>query len=310
MNTRPQDIHTGTKIFLALLRPLQRLPLKFHYFWGKVFAFLCRKVLHYRRNTIITNISRSFPELKYAEIDALAKDFYDHLGEIFAEAMWYGGCKGRPGRLHAQRLCVEKNISALEEAYRESPSVMILTSHAGNWELIGGFFEFNYENPPEKQLIRQDDMCVVYKAQRSRFWDEFFMCNRLSCETDDYGGYTESRNVLRYAVEHRKDHLAYIFITDQFPYMNTAKHEIPSFMNQKTYAVLGGAALASKMGMSVFYMGMERKEKGHYEMTFTEITRDASSMTPQAIMEKFYALLEEDIRKAPANYLWSHRRWK
>ena len=30
----------------------------------------------------------------------------------------------------------------------------------------------------------------------------------------------------------------------------------------------------------------------------------------QAIMEKYYTLLEEDINAQPWNYLWSHKRWK
>ncbi len=27
-------------------------------------------------------------------------------------------------------------------------------------------------------------------------------------------------------------------------------------------------------------------------------------------MDEYYDLLEQDIRKDPGNYLWSHRRWK
>ena len=45
-------------------------------------------------------------------------------------------------------------------------------------------------------------------------------------------------------------------------------------------------------------------------MSFTEICPDASLMSAEEIMVGFYRLLEEDVLKDPANYLWSHNRWK
>jgi KDO2-lipid IV(A) lauroyltransferase len=45
-------------------------------------------------------------------------------------------------------------------------------------------------------------------------------------------------------------------------------------------------------------------------MTFVPICEDASKMTPEAILRRYYDLLEEEIRQTPANWLWSHKRWK
>ena len=82
------------------------------------------------------------------------------------------------------------------------------------------------------------------------------------------------------------------------------------FLNQPTLAMTGGAALASRFGMPVLYLGMNRTGAGKYEMSFTEICPDASLMSAEEIMVGFYRLLEEDVLKDPANYLWSHNRWK
>ena len=49
------------------------LPLCVHYFFSGIFAFILRKIVRYRYPVIVTNIARSFPDMKYPEIKALAK---------------------------------------------------------------------------------------------------------------------------------------------------------------------------------------------------------------------------------------------
>lgn len=296
---------TGVGIFRTVFLPFQKLPLGFHYAWGRVFSWLAYAVFAYRREVVTVNVARSFPEKKSWEIRDTVRGFYRHFGEILAEAVWFGGCRGNAGRLGKQRICTVTNPGILDMARDGGGSVMILTSHLGNWELLGGIVEF-FEG---KTSLAADDFIVVYKRLNSKFWNDFIALNRLAV-LDGYGGYTESSAVLRRAVSLRKERKLFIFPTDQFPYRGAACHEIPSFMNQVTQVMTGGAALASKLGMSVMYLGMNRSGRGAYEMTFTEICRDASLMTPHAIMTEYYRLLEADIRRDPANYLWSHNRWK
>jgi KDO2-lipid IV(A) lauroyltransferase len=45
-------------------------------------------------------------------------------------------------------------------------------------------------------------------------------------------------------------------------------------------------------------------------MTFVPITEHAGSMDPLDITQKYFNLLEADIKAQPWNYLWTHRRWK
>ncbi len=305
-----KETSTGTRIFLALFRPIQRLPLGFHYFWGSVFSFVAEKVLHYRRDVVVANLARSFPHKRYGEIKALAHDFYGHLGEIFAEAMWFGGNHGRPDRCRKQGICRIINTVEVQEALERSGNVMVLDSHFGNWELTGGFFQYVYDTPEGGLRIGKDNIIVVYKRLRSRFWDGFMRENRCAALPADFQGYTESMEVLRYALGHREEKKIYVFPTDQYPYAGTKSCDVPSFMNQPTKAMVGGAALARKFGMPVYYMSMDRIAKGKYEVTFKKVCDDASAFAPGQIMEKYYALLQEDVVRNPANYLWSHRRWK
>ena len=287
---------------------LSKLPLRFHYFMADILAWLLRKVLRYRYSTVMINLSRSFPDRKYKEIDRMAKDFYRHLGEIFAEAIWFGGSSYK--RLYDSGIVTVTNPEELNELFLSTPSMTVLSTHCGNWELMGGFL--GYRTPSgEKVAIREEDIRVVYKKLSNPVADEVFKRNRIaplervgtSCEI-------ESMNILRCAVSNRDKRLVYIYPTDQAPYRNAGKHPIGEFMHQQTNVMLGSVGVACKLSHSVMYMKMKRVERGRYEMTLIPICRNASEMTPEEIMRKYYDLLQEELNETPCNWLWTHKRWK
>lgn len=292
----------------GLMVALSKLPLRFHYFMADILAWLLRKVLRYRYSTVMINLSRSFPNKKYKEIDRIAKDFYKHMGEIFAEAIWFGGSSYK--RLYDSGIVTVMNPEELNELFLSTPSMTVLSTHCGNWELLGGFL--GYRTPSgEKVAIREEEIRVVYKKLSSPVSDEVFRRNRVaplervgtSCEI-------ESMNILRHAVSNRDKRLVYIYPTDQAPYWKAGKHPIGEFMHQQTNVMLGSVGVACKLSHSVMYMKMRRVERGRYEMTLIPICRNASEMTPEQIMRKYYDLLEQEINETPHNWLWTHKRWK
>ena len=295
-------------IVRGLMVTLSKLPLRFHYFMADILAWLLRKVLRYRYSTVMINLSRSFPTKKYKEIDRIAKDFYKHMGEIFAEAIWFGGSSYK--RLYDSGIVTVMNPEELNELFLSTPSMTVLSTHCGNWELMGGFIGYRTLSG-EKVAICEEDIRVVYKKLSSPVSDEVFKRNRVaplervgtSCEI-------ESMNILRHAVSNRDKRLVYIYPTDQAPYWKAAKHPIGEFMHQQTNVMLGSVGAACKMSHSVMYMKMRRVERGRYEMTLIPICRNASEMTPEQIMRKYYDLLEQEINETPHNWLWTHKRWK
>ena len=289
---------------LAVMRLFSKLPLKFHYFCGDIFSWVMKNILHYRQNVVITNISRSFPEKKYPEIKSIVSAFYRHLGEIFAEAVWFSGSDAR--RIHASGICRYTNLEVLCDADENSPSVTVLFSHCGNWELLGGLLCYNY-NPDVDYPCHESNVKVVYKELHNRFWNEVFVRNRCY-PAKGFDGQIESKNILRYAIRHRNVKNIYIYPTDQYPYAGS--HDAGLFLNQPTKVMLGSAGLAHKLGMSVLYLSMKQVSRGHYEMTFVPICGNAAELSPEEIMRRYLDLLEADIRETPYNWLWSHKRWK
>lgn len=300
----------GAEIIKGMLKLLSFQPLEMHYFWGRCIGWILRVPMRYRRDVAMINVSRSFPEKKYKDVTGIVDGFYSHLGRLFAETVWFAG-SDRKGRLADSEICRYENLELLSELYSEGRSVIIMTSHAGNWELLGGVCHYRDIDSKVDVPFVEQNVTVVYKSLASKTWDNVMADNRCM-PVKEYADicYVESREIMRFIVEHRDEPHIYIFLTDQCPYRYASVHTVDNFMNQPTKTMTGAASLAKKLNMAVCYMGMKERPEGGYDISFEELCRDAAGFTPEEIMNKFYALLERDIREQPWNYLWSHKRWK
>lgn len=298
----------AVSLIRGLMVLLSKLPLKFHYFMGDILAWLAVNVMHYRSGVVWKNLSRSFPQLKYRELKKIYRNFYRHFGEIFAEAIWFGGSSYE--RLRKNGIVTVMNPEEISEMYDSAPSMTVLSTHCGNWELMGGFLGYRTATGG-KICFEEKDITVVYKKLKNHVFDRVFALNRIAplvdvgteCEV-------ESSNILRYSIQHRNEKRVYIYPTDQAPYYKSGPHPIGKFMHQDTMAMLGSVGVACRLSHSVMYMKMKQVERGRYEMTLIPICRNASESTPEEIMRKYYDLLEEEINETPHNWLWSHNRWK
>ena len=298
----------AVSLIRGLMVLLSKLPLKFHYFMGDILAWLAMNVIHYRSGVVWKNLSRSFPQLKYRELKKIYRNFYRHFGEIFAEAIWFGGSSYE--RLRKNGIVTVMNPEEISEMYDSAPSMTVLSTHCGNWELMGGLLGYRTATGG-KICFEEKDITVVYKKLKNHVFDRVFALNRIAplvdvgteCEV-------ESSSILRYSIQRRNEKRVYIYPTDQAPYYKSGPHPIGKFMHQDTMAMLGSVGVACRLSHSVMYMKMKQVERGRYEMTLIPICRNASESTPEEIMRKYYDLLEEEINETPHNWLWSHNRWK
>ena len=298
----------GTWLLRGMLRLLSKLPLRVHYALGGAVAWLARDVFRYRRKVVDRNLALCFPDKTEKERRAVRRGFYRHFGELIAETVWFGGCRN-PERLRRRRLVEIEDPGTVAELYDAAPGLVVLCSHCGNWELLGGIASYNYTDSPLP--FTEQNFCVVYLKQSSRAWDAVLRENRLAPLQDPghFEGYIEAQDILRYALRHRDGKKVYNFITDQRPYTVSRGLAEVDFLGQRTYTMTGAAALARKLGLAVAYLSMRPDRRGHYLLRYSPICQDASQMDPQQLMQQYYRLLEEDIRRQPENYLWTHRRF-
>ena len=298
----------GTWLIKGLLRLLGLLPLRVHYALGRVVSWLAEDVFRYRRDVVIHNLTKCFPEKNVWDLKPIRKAFYRHLGDMIAETVWFGGCRNAE-RLRRQRIVEIENPEVAARLFEAAPGMVVMYSHCGNWELYGGFLHYNYTDAPFP--FNEQNFCVVYLRQSSEMWNEILRDNRFAPleDREHFQGYIESRDLIRYAFSHRDEKKFYNINTDQRPYFSSPGNLEVDFMGQRVQTMAGAAALARKMGFSVAYLTMRPDRRGHYLVRYTPICEDASQMSIQDIMQQYYTLLEKDIREQPENYLWTHQRF-
>lgn len=297
-------------ILKSLMAIFGALPLWLHRFNAGILAFLVGDVFQYRRSTVVDNLTHAFPEKSEKEIRKITRQFYLHFADVVTEAFWFGGCH-RSRRLARARLAEVVNPEEFLELDAGSPSMMMFCSHAGNWEIIGGLAADNSFSKKCPLPIDEKNLSVSFRAQSSRMVDEILRDNRLAPLHDpkNVPGYMESGKIIRYILENRDKHFYYSMITDQRPYISGSDSIEVTFMGRRTRTMSAAASLARKGKMSVCYLKMTKKSRGHYLIEFVPICKDASTMSVQEIMDRYYALMDEQLREQPFNYLWTHRRW-
>ena len=293
------------KIFTTILGIL---PLRIHYILSSFVAFLVEKVFKYRKDDVLINIARCFPEMSYGEVRQTSHKFYRHFADVFAEAIWFGFWHG-PRRVRRSHIVEMANPEVVAKYFTQGKSVMVLCSHCGNWELQGGICCYNYTDV--RTDIEEKKVCVSYRKIKSKVWDRFFMKNRLAALEDPkhYPGYVESRNLVRFIYKHAEEQMLYNIITDQRPYFYSKERHMVHFFYDEVETMDAGAALACKLGMPVLFLSMPIVSRGHYKWKYSTICEDASKSNVEDIMKEYYRLLEEEIRHQPENYLWTHHRW-
>lgn len=294
---------------MFIISLLSRLPLNILYKISSVLAFIAHRVMRYRLKVAKYNIALCFPNKSEEERKQIIKEFYRHLADVIVEAVWFGGCHNN-NRFKQQHILEMVNPEVINEYSEGNRSIMLLNSHMGNWELIGGLLKCNYTDTPIP--IREDNIVVTFKPLKDKRWNEFMHNNRTAVldNPESYEGYLESRKVLRYVITHQDKQKFYCFITDQRPY-KTAKGTLNvNFLGQPCQTMAGGAQLAHKFGFSVVYLRMMQTSHGHYIYEYVPICADASTISPQEIMNRYYELLSADIEEQPSQYLWTHKRFR
>ncbi|SMB90113.1 lipid A biosynthesis acyltransferase [Hymenobacter roseosalivarius DSM 11622] len=276
-----------------MLTGLAHLPLSVLYVVADGFYLVMAYGLRYRKRVVLTNLRNSFPEKTEAQIQHLAKDFYRHFAELLVEILKLGDISAAELK---QRVHMP-NPEVLEKLLAKGGPVLALGSHAGNWEWIitAGAV---WLGP------RADG---VYKPLANPFFEDFVY--RLRTQTG--ARLVPMRDTLRHLVRHRNEGRVLSMLSDQSP-SRADQQYWTQFLHQETAFYTGADKLAAQFHCPVVYVSIRRQRRGYYEMRLVELYDGETSLPKDGhqITEAFARQLERDIQAAPADYLWSHRRWK
>ncbi|MBV6406149.1 MAG: lysophospholipid acyltransferase family protein [Flavobacteriales bacterium] len=280
----------GYYLSLPFIHGVSRLPMPLLQLLSDAVFVLVFHVLRYRRAVVRTNLRNSFPERDAAALARIERDFYRWFCDLTLETL--KTLTITPALV--RRLVRTEGEDVLRRHFEAGRSVIIVMGHWGNWELGGARFSQMGLHP----------LKVIYHPLQEPHFDRLIarMRTRLG------NGLYPMADVMRCMVRDRHLVTATAFIADQTPPPERAYWT--TFLNQDTPVFRGTESIARKLGRPVVYCGIEREARGRYVMRFEDLVPEPSATPEGLITEAHTRRLEQDIRRMPATWLWTHRRWK
>lgn len=274
----------------AIAYTLSLMPTAFLYAIASFLFFLAYYMIGYRKEVVIQNISRSFPDKRYGEIHCIVKKFYQCFTAYFAEII---KSISAPAEELDTKIIFE-NLELIDRHVNAGQNVIACLGHCGNWEMLN-FMPCKLRH----------DMYAVYKPLRSGIMD------RLMTKFRSRFGMKliPDESVIRYILTQKSSPAVYLFLADQCPRIKEEKYKF-KFLNQETYVFSGMEKLARRSRSAVIYLHITQQSKGNYKVRCLPICSGAESMNEGEITRKYIAMLTENIQEEPYGWLWTHQRWK
>ncbi len=266
------------------------LPLTLLYTVASFTFFIVYYIIGYRKEVVIQNIARSFPDKSYGETQAIIKKFYACFVSYFAEII---NSISAPPEVLDKKIIFE-NLELIDQHINAGKNVIACLGHCGNWEMLN-FMPYKVRH----------EMYAVYKPLRS------VVMNRLMAKLRSRFGMKliPDRAVMRHVLSRKSRPAVFLFLADQCPRVRDEEYKF-TFLNQQTYVFSGMEKLARKAQAAVIYLHITQLSKGSYKIVCMPVCSKAESMTGGAITKKYTELLSENIREEPYGWLWTHKRWK
>ena len=276
--------------YYLLVLPSSRLPLPVMYFIVDFFYLALITVLPYRKKVVRDNIEKSFPNLTKKEKHKIERSFYRHLASLLAE-----GAKNLTiSKKQLSKRFRVKNPEVLNDLYEKNKSVILVSGHYNNWEWLITAQNFLFKH----QAVG------IGMPLTNKFWDK-----KLNTRRARFGMKIINSNTLKQFYNENEDCVATLVLGDQSPGDATKSYWM-EFLNQQTPVLFGAEMLAHKYNHAVVYFTIHRVKRGYYEMELKTVAENPREKKWGEITEAHTKLLENQIRKEPYYWIWSHKRWK
>ena len=282
--------HWGTWFGIFLLRLLclfpYRLMPKISSLLGSVFFKIAKR----RRRIIETNIKICFPEKTDEEQHQLAlqASTATFMALFETSLTWFG-----PTERYIHRHTVE-GMEHLTNATKGGKGVIILASHFTTLEMSGALLNSHIDN-----------LKVVYKRSNVPLLEYFIQTRR---GTKCCSGLIKHKS-LREVVRSVKKGNVVSFSPDQD--FGEKDSIFAPFFGTPCCTLLSTQRLAKLTGTPVIPFFVSRNEDGlGYTMRFSPALEDFPSDDDLHDATAVNKAIEEQIKIAPAQYLWAHRRFK
>lgn len=274
---------------------VSHLPLWFLHGIASLASVILFYVIRYRRSVVHENIKSAFPEMSPGKRWMMERRYYTHFCDLMMESVKFFSISEKEMR----RRMRFKGIELLEESCRNGRSCGVFLGHYGNWEWISSM-----------PLWIDKNLCLctqLYHPLENKVANELVLYTRKR-----FGGVNITvDNSIKHMISYIRQGKPILvgFIADQVPFWNNI-HYWNKFLHHETPWFTGAERIMQKLDMDVYYLDVRRMKRGYYVAEYKRITTNPKEFDKFRLTSIYSSMLEETIKRAPAYWLWSHRRWK
>ncbi len=301
---------------IALLNLFSRLPFSvLHRVSDGIFLVLYSG-LRYRRKVVRENLALAFPEKSEIERARIERLFYRNFADTLIETL--KAFTMSEEELRSRIRFVSGDLA--RDLWQKQVNIAGISSHLANWEFLAQSLALDFEH-----------LCYgVYKPLSSKRMNEAIVTSR-----ERFGmKLVPMMRVRRALKEHQGRPYLLGLLSDQAPHDYEKAFEVV-FLGQKTFVVPGPGILTVQLGLTPIWGWMRRIGRSQFEWGaevlsteppeggFSESDREQIERIARvhrisadqagralALIQRYSERLEAQIKMAPQDWLWSHRRWK
>lgn len=270
----------------GLLWVLVQMPWRLQMSLGKALGLLMYHTLKRRRFVACVNMELAFPELDAEERMALVRKHFISLGQsVFETPLGWWGRKRLLQRLHQT-----DGIEHLQQAQKSGQGIILMSAH------------FNSLEVGVRSLSMQFPLNAVYRAHQNPLIDHVVATARAK----EYGNAIpreDIRGMIRYL---QKGEIVWFAQDQNFGHKNSVFADffgVPAATNTSLSRL-------AKMGKALVIPFFTIREKQGYRLVLLPALDPFPGESKEADAEWINRIIETQIRKAPEQYLWTHRRYK
>jgi len=274
---------------LFLIKILGFIPLWMLYLIGDLLSALARYL--YRGKEVLDSLRLAFPEKSEEELKKIRRQYYRNLMSVVAEVL-------KTTRLSKEQLRKRVNFvnsEVIKREFEQNRSIIAFAAHFCNWEWI--IHAVSLHTP--------FTLDPIYKVQANPVLNQFIYDIRAK-----FGGVPiPKKNAIRNILKNKDKVRAIGFAADQRPFEKGAKVWL-NFLNLETAFFPGTVALPYISQFPCYYMKIVRVKRGYYDIEAVKLGEPQFEKNDPSILKNYAKEIEKQIHEHPADWLWSHKRWK
>ncbi len=259
---------------------------------GRGLGWLFGSVFRYHRRWAEEALRLCFPEQTESWRAGVLRENYAHIGQLVVESFRLLYMTAAEVRA----LATWEDREHLEEALCRGRGVLVLTAHAGNWEILAQLL-------PAEGLTQ----AVIAKEFKPPSFNRFLgrARSRLGLQV------LPPHNSYRACLKMLKKNGIIGFILDQN--MIRTEGVFVRFFGRWACTTPGLAHMAASSGAPVVPLFIRREASGHHVVRVLPVMEPPADRTPEALRaatQAYTTVIEQHVRTCPEQWMWIHRRWR